>query len=148
MKKLLLIALVLIAYVSKGFSQSPAQFSYQVKKIDGLHYKVTITVNISSPWHIYSQEALPPVLPTTIQFAKNPLIGLNSKPVEKGELIVKHDGVFETELKYYDNKVEYIQDITLKSPVKTALTGSVQYMLCTNEQCIKPNPEQFRLLLE
>lgn len=148
MKRLFSIAIILAGCFLDVVGQSPAKFSYDVKKIDGLHYKVTIAVNINSPWHIYSQEALPPVLPTTIQFSKNPLVEITSKPVEKGNLVVKHDEVFDTDLKYYNDKVEFVQDVTLKSNAKTTLSGSIQYMLCTDEQCIKPAPEQFKLTLE
>jgi hypothetical protein len=148
MKKLLLLLIVFTGMISSGTAQSPARFNYDVKKIDGLHYRLTITVNINSPWHIYAQDAPPPVLPTTISFAKNPMVEFKSKPVEKGNLVTKHDEVFDADLKYYDNKVEYIQEVTLKTAVKTTLNGSIEYMLCTDEQCIKPNPEQFKLTLE
>jgi hypothetical protein len=148
MKKLFLIILVITAAMGHSAAQSPARFSYQVKKTDALHYTVTIRVSISSPWHIYSQDAAAPVIPTTITFGKNPLVEMKNKPVEKGNLIAKHDPVFDATLKYYNDEVEYVQDIVLKSPVKTTVTGSVEYMLCTDEQCIKPGPEQFKLMLE
>ena len=140
--------IVSAGWIGSAVAQSPAKFTYQVRKTDALHYVLTISVRINSPWHIYSQDAPAPVLPTTIQFAKNPLVEIKNRPVEKGELIVKHDEQFDADLKYYDDKVEYVQDVTLKAAVKTTLSGSVQYMLCTNEECIKPSPEQFRLVLE
>ena len=148
MRKLLLVIVVFALCTGYSKAQSPARFNYAVQKKDALHYTVTITVDISSPWHIYSQDASPPVIPTKISFAKNPLVEINSKPTEKGNLVTKQDPVFDAELKYYDDKVEYVQDIVLKAPAKTTLSGSVVYMLCTSEQCIKPTPERFKLTLE
>ena len=146
MKTLFLI--VLAGCTINGFSQSPASFSYKVKKIDKLHYELTIAVNILSPWHIYAQDAPAPVLPTTIRFTKNPLVELGNKPVAKGDLVTRHDEVFDADLKYYAGKVEFVQEITLKAPVKTSLTGTVEYMACTEEKCIKPAPEQFSVTLD
>jgi hypothetical protein len=147
MKRLFLIG-ILVGCAINGFSQSPASFSYKVKKLDKQHYELTIAVHIQSPWHIYAQSAPAPVLPTTILFSKNPLVELKDKPVEKGDLVTKHDEVFDADLKYYSGKVEFVQEIRLKAPVKTNLSGTIQYMACTDEKCIKPAPEQFSVTLE
>lgn len=148
MRKLFLIIVTIILCTGYSMARSPARFSYLVQKKDALHYTVTIKINIDRPWHMYSQDAAPPVIPTTISFAKNPLVSLINKPVEKGSLVEKQDPVFNATLKYYSDQVEYVQEIVLRSPVKTTLTGTVEYMLCTDEQCIKPGPDQFKLLLD
>lgn len=36
----------------------------------------------------------------------------------------------------------------LRSPVKTALTGSITYQACTDEMCMQPKTENFSMAIE
>lgn len=138
----------IVAAALKGYTQSPVSFVYKVKKLDKKKYEVRITATIASPWHIYSQYTLPPVLPTSITFIRNPLVEEKEKPVEEGTMVTRHDEVFDVDVKYYTGSVEFVQYLTLKAEVKTKLAGSIEYMVCTDEKCLKPAPEKFSIALE
>ena len=150
MKKVLVLILLFILLKS-GFGQvSPASFNYKVTKLEEKMYEVSIIVKIRSPWHIYSQFTPEdgPSLPTSIKFGKNPLVEVIGKTAEKGNLIVKHDDILDTDLKYFSDKVEFVQQVRLKEPVKTNLSGSVFYMVCTDKQCLKPATVNFTVDLD
>ena len=145
----LLVGLLLMFSTTIAQQGSPVTFGYEVKKLSEKVYQVTITANVARPWHIYSQytAADGPSLPTSIRFGKNPLIEISGKPAEKGTLIIKHDEVLDTELKYFANKVEFVQEVKLKSAVKTNLNGSINYMVCTDSQCLMPTTVNFNVSL-
>ena len=128
-------------------TENPVRFNYEVKKLSGNIYEVKIIASIEDPWHIYSQFTPPegPSLPTQISFVKNPLVEIVGKPEEKGKLITKHEEVLDVNLKYFANRVEFVQKVKLKASVKTNLIGSIEYMACTNERCLMPTTEKFTL---
>ena len=49
--------------------------------------------------------------------------------------------------RFDDNKVEFVQTITLKSNVKTAITGEVEFMVCDDRQCLPPDVAKFSVKL-
>jgi hypothetical protein len=148
-----IIILTLAMFCIKGSvaqtTKDVVRFEYKVKKLDAKAYELSIIATIAAPWHIYSQftPADGPSLPTSIQFAKNPLVELVGKPTEKGQLITKHEEILDTDLKYYANKVEFVQRVRLKAPVKTNLNGTIGFMVCTDERCLSPETERFNLNL-
>jgi thiol:disulfide interchange protein DsbD len=127
--------------------ENPVSFKYEVKKLSGNIYEVKIIASIDEPWHIYSQFTPKegPSLPTHISFVKNPLVEVVGKPVENGKLITKHEEVLDVNLKYFADKVEFVQKIKLKASVKTNLMGTIEYMACTSERCLMPTTEKFTL---
>jgi hypothetical protein len=144
--KILALAVFLIAEVSWGQrGEDPVNFTYAVKKIQGNVYEIRIIASIEQPWHIYSQFTPEegPSLPTHINFTKNPLIELIGKPEEKGKLQTKHEEILDVNLKYYKEKVEFVQKIKLKGNAKTNLMGAINYMACTDERCLLPTTEKF-----
>lgn len=140
-----------VAFTSRDQkTENPVRFSYEVKKLSGNIYEVKIIASIDEPWHIYSQftPAEGPSLPTHISFVKNPLVEIVGKPEEKGTLITKHENVLDVNLKYFKNKVEFVQKVKLKAVVKTNLMGTIEFMACTDERCLMPTTEKFTFGLD
>jgi hypothetical protein len=130
-------------------AQNPVNWSYSATKTGDKTYEVHLTATIGSPWHIYSStmaEGGP--VPTTISFTKNPLISLNGKIKEVGTLIEKYEEVFEMKVKYYEGKVDFVQVVKLKGNGKTNLNGKIEYMVCTDEQCLPPLTQTFTIALK
>lgn len=129
-------------------AQNPVQWSYASKKLDGDRYEISITALIQGKWHLYSQ-ATPeggPV-PTRFSFANNPMILLEGAVKEEGKLHEKYEEVFEMKVKYYEGKVVFQQVVKLKKKIKTQLTGTVEYMVCDDTQCLPPKKEFFKVAL-
>lgn len=144
--------LVIINFIAASiFAQSgtKVKWEFSSKKIADKKYEIRLVATIQPGWHIYSQNqsADAIALPTTIKFVNNPLVVLNGKPKEVGKLFDQFDKAINARSKYYSNKVEFVQTITLKSNVKTAITGEVEFMVCDDRQCLPPDVAKFSVKL-
>ena len=148
-KLLLLITLFSIAGVSFAQLSDPVKWSYTATKKSDKVYEITYTATIDKPWHIYSQTTPKggPV-PTKFVYKTNPLLTITGIPKEDGALVKKHEEVFGVDVKYYDNKVVFTHTINLKNPVKTNISGTVEYMVCNDSQCLPPKKVPFDLKLQ
>lgn len=145
---ILLTSLAIVVFTGRAqTAENPVSFTYGVQHVGGNIYEVKITARINKPWHIYSQYTPPegPSLPTHISFSKNPLVEIVGKPEEKGKLITRHEDILDVNLKYFAEKVAFIQKVKVKQNVKTNLQGTIEYMACTNERCLMPATEKFSL---
>lgn len=149
-KFLTTIGLLFISFSLLAQSGSKVKWDYTVKKIADKKYEVRMTANIQPGWHLYSQtqseDAI--ALPTTITFAKNPLLVVSGKPKEVGKLTDAFDKATQSRSRFYSNKVEFVQVVTVKSNVKTSLTGDVEFMVCDDKQCLPPDRSKFSVKLE
>lgn len=129
--------------------KNPVQWTYTAAKTADKSYTVTITATVASPWHIYSQNTPKggPV-PTKFSFKANPLFTLAGVVNESGKLETTHDENFDVDVKYYSTKVVFTQAVKLKANVKTNITGTVQYMVCNDNQCLPPKQLSFDIKLQ
>jgi hypothetical protein len=149
MKNILAIcATVLLAVSANAQIKNPANFSFTATK-KGADYEVIIKATIEKPWHIYSQTT--PTggpLPTKISFNKNPLITVVGKAKEVGKLEKIHDKNFGVDVLYFGNTVSFVQLVKVKAGVKTNITGTIEYMVCDDEQCLPPTKKTFDIKLQ
>jgi thiol:disulfide interchange protein DsbD len=151
MKKINLMAVCTLFFLA-AFSQSPnsvVQWSYNAVKKGDKNYEIVLTAKLAAGWHIYSQymsEGGP--VPTKIQFKKNPLVQPIGAIKEIGALQTNYDKNFEMNVKYFSNKVDFVQKASLKSNVKTKLSGEVEYMVCNDEKCLPPAKQTFTLSIQ
>jgi hypothetical protein len=145
----LLLTLFFITVTIMAQSKDPVQWNFTaVKKADKI-YEVTFTAIIAKPWHIYSQTTPKggPV-PTKILFKTNPLVTVNGTAKENGSLKNVHDQYFGVDVKYFDNQVTLVQTVNLRSNVKTNIAGTIEYMVCNDEECLPPKKVPFDLKLQ
>ena len=146
MKKILLaLFIVLVALQSQSQKLAPVKWAYQAVKTGDKKYNVIITANVDAPWHIYSQFVKKGPVPTTVQFAKNPLVLINGTTKEVGNLEKKFDNNFGAVIGSFGGKVQFIQAVTLKVNTKTKLTGTIEYMVCNEERCLPPTKQSFEV---
>ena len=149
MKKIIaIIAAVVCVSSIHAQIQDPVKWSFTASKKTDKEYVITLTASLDNAWHIYSinTPANGPV-PTNISFSKNPLVSLNGSVKENGKLKSEHDDVFGTDVKYYADKVEFIQTIDLKSAVKIKVNGTIKYMVCNDKMCLPPKTIPFSVSL-
>ena len=152
MKKFLLVIIVvavatLVNVRLMAQVKNPVDWKYEAKKkAEG--YQIIITATVKKPWHIYSQNTgkSGPV-PTEIKFAPNPLVKLVGNVKEVGKLEKTFDKTFNTDVLFYSNSVIFTQDITVKAGLKTNISGTVEYMVCNDEQCLPPTKKTFDIKL-
>ncbi len=149
MKKIFLIIFIAIAFINvKAQIATPVKFTYTAKKVTATEYELHITAVLQPKWHIYSQDikADGPV-PTSVLFDKSPLVKTNGTVAEVGKLEKSFDKNFNATLKYYQNKVDFVQKVSLKSTVNTIVKGKLTYMLCNDEKCLAPTTVPFSIKL-
>lgn len=142
-----------------GFSQQPVQWSFTVKKITPKTFEVYLIAIIQPGWHIYAQQQPEDAiaLPTSIQFVKNPLLSFNGNVKEIGRLEKYKDPTLGIEAYQYADMVDFVQVVNLKSSpkgkasgrsVKTNISGSIEFQVCTDELCLPPAITNFRIVVE
>lgn len=147
MKQILLVALLLTGSLY-SMAQDPVKWSFSARKTGNNVYEVRLTALVDHSWHIYSQSTPDGgPAPTVISFARNPLIALSGKPREIGKLEERHEEVFGVDVRFYNDKVDFVQEIKVKGAVKTNITGTVSFMACTDEQCLPPKEIPFSIKL-
>ena len=135
---------------SGGFAQSEVvAWKFESKKISDRKYEVRIMANVKNPWHIYSStQAEGGPLPTKILFAKNPLVIPEGKLVEEGKMLTHFEEVFDINTKYYNEKVDFVQVVNVKAGAKTTINGTVEFMACTDKECLPPKSIPFSIALK
>ncbi len=127
--------------------ENPVKWSYEAKKISDKVYDVYITANLDPKWHIYAQDAGEGPSSTEVSFVKNPLVSLDGKVKEIGKLEKEYDNNFGSVLKFYSNKVAFVQRVKLRSAAATVLKGSVNFMVCNDKKCLPPKDVSFSIKL-
>lgn len=138
-----LLGFMMMAGFAKAQINNPVTWTYSAKKIADKVYEIHMTANIDGNWHLYAQDAGEGPEPTTFSFTANPLITFDGKVKEVGKLEKSYDKNFNSVLKYYAKKVDFVQKIKVKSSVATVVKGTVNYMVCNDRQCLPPKDVPF-----
>jgi thiol:disulfide interchange protein DsbD len=142
------LSLTFFSVVAVAQIKDPVKWSASSKK-KGDNYEVVLTATLPRPWHIYSQktgEGGP--LPTKLTFAKNPLLNLVGNVKEEGKMKEEYDKLFDTKVKYYGDKVDFVQTVKVKGNLKTNIGVTVEYMTCDDHQCLPPTKKTFNVALK
>jgi thiol:disulfide interchange protein DsbD len=144
---LLSLLVTMISAVSLAQSSKEVKWSFSSKKIADKTYEVVLTATVNGSWHIYSQNVgVDGPIPTAFTFTKNPLLVFDGAVKENGKLIKKNEEVWGGEVRYYENKVEFVQKVKIKGG-KTNLAGKVEYMVCNDEKCLPPAETTFSVAI-
>ncbi|ATL47144.1 hypothetical protein COR50_08075 [Chitinophaga caeni] len=145
MKKLL-VALIMLAmpFLASAQLQDPVKWNYSAKKIAANTYEIHLTATIENSWHLYSMTT-PDGGPnaTVIKFAKNPFASFEGNVKEVGKLEKYHDENFGVDVKYFANKVDFVQVVKTKSSKPFAVKGTLEYQVCDDQQCLPPTEVPF-----
>ncbi len=148
MRKIIFL-LICVSFVFNAMSQikDPVKWTAASrKKTNG--YEVVLTATLPKAWHIYSQntgEGGP--VATNFKFTKNPLLTFDGNVKEIGNLKENYDKLFDTKVKYYGDKVDFVQTVKVKGNVKTNVNVTVEYMTCNDSQCLPPTKKTFTVSL-
>ena len=141
---------ILSLFLGVFVNAQPIDWKFSSVKQSNGQYIITAKAVISPQWHIYAQTShVDGPTPTKITFNPNPLIKFEGVVKEKGKKIKHFEEVFDFDVEYFENSVEYVQVISLNTnlKVKTNITGTIEYMLCTNGRCLSHTKEKFSIEL-
>lgn len=149
MKIRFFVALLLFGFVSAGYAQeNPVTWTFTSKKLNAQTYEIKASAKLEDGWHIYSQTTPDggPV-PTSISFIRNPMVSLSGPTKEAGKLEQHFEQLFGVVVKQYSERVDFIQNVVLKAAVKTSISGSVEFMVCNEHECMPPTSKRFTVEL-
>lgn len=150
MKKI--IYTLLLAFVTNvviGQIKDPVSWTFEAKKKTADTYEVMLTAKIQGKWHIYSQKTgKGGPIPTKVNFKTNPLLSMTGAVKEVGKVEKIYDEIFQTDVLYLSEKVQYVQTVKLKGKAKTNITGTIEYMVCDDAQCLPPAKKSFDIKLQ
>ena len=139
-----------LAFVRPALGQADdaVKWSFSVVKTGEGQFDVHLTAALEGEWHTYSQQtpAGGPA-PTVITFSPNPLLTLDGPVKEIGKLDKHFEPLFGVQVLQYSNKVDFVQHVVLKHPIKATLTGKVSFMVCNDHECLPPSAKPFSLAL-
>ena len=149
-KSFIFSALILFCLISSAQILSPVKWSYSAKKIEKKSYELHITAFIDDNWHLYSQDAGEHMLSTSFNIMMNPLVKLDGKVLELGNLKKVYDPNLRLTLKYYYGQVDFIQKIKMKSAASTIVKGSVKYIVCSDKdrKCLPAKEIPFSIKID
>ena len=146
MKKIVTaIFLVLFAAYANAQINNPVTWTYTAKKIADKTYELHMTATIDGNWHLYAQDAGKGPEPTSFVFTPNPLVKYDGKVKEIGKQEKSFDKNFNSVLKYYGKKVDFVQKVKVKSSTATVVKGVVNFMVCNDRQCLPPRDVPFTI---
>ena len=138
MRKLITILIFIISLVSYGQIHNPVKWTTTVEKVSDTESMLIATATLDAEWHIYSQE-IPKggPIPTLFSF-KGDKRYLKKGNTKEGEGHVVDDEIFQMRVKYFDNKAVFKQRVKVKVKEKFTINGTVEYMVCSGENCLPP----------
>lgn len=146
MKKIVIgLFLILFAGFANAQINNPVTWTYTAKKIADKTYELHMTATIDGNWHLYAQDAGKGPEPTSFVFTPNPLIKYDGKIKEIGKQEQSFDKNFNSVLKYYGKKVDFVQKVKVKSSTATVVKGVVNFMVCNDRQCLPPRDVPFTI---
>jgi thiol:disulfide interchange protein DsbD len=150
LKSLSLAALLLVGGFS-AFAQlkNPVKWTYSAKKINPTTYEVHLKATIDPGWHIYTLDHSSDIgIATSVSFTKNPLAELTGPTKATGKPVKLKDPSTGEMVKFYENTVDLVQTVKLKSAVKTSIAGTLEFMACDDKQCLPPKEQTFTVSLQ
>ena len=139
MKKLCAMGLMLlVSILVQAQIQNPVKFSVQLKAGKTAEAELVFTGKIAAGWHVYSTN-LPSDGPISATFHADKLDGVElvGKLTPRGKEIKNFDKVFEMQLRYFENSVQFVQKIRFTKP-QYVLKAYLEYGACNDQSCLPP----------
>ena len=139
MKKLLLLfTLFTVSFTCFAQIYDPIKWATSVEKVSDTEYNLISKATLEPNWHLYSQN-VPEDGPIPTNFIYEPsddyqLIGTTTE--EEGH--TEFDGVFNMEIKYFENKATFKQRIKVVNNAAFKIVGEVEFMVCDDKNCLPP----------
>lgn len=122
-------------------SQVSARHSLETASEDTV--RLVFDLTISRGWHVYST-GLPDKGPTAAAIQFDSISG--ARPAGDlrftGNEITAHDPTFDMEVRYFENRVRFIQDMVVTDPAYH-IEGALNYGACNDVSCLPPQSVNF-----
>ena len=149
MKKISLALSILffLLWTYSSFAQilKPVKWSYSSERTSENEAVLILTAQIEKGWHLYSQNKPEngPV-PTSFKFNKTKDFDIVGK-VTEGKPIEIFDQNFQIKVKFFAGSAVFKQKIKLNNNSISKVTGTLEFMVCDDHQCLPPEEQNFEI---
>ncbi|MBR4842165.1 MAG: thioredoxin family protein [Bacteroidaceae bacterium] len=124
-------------------SSVPVKARESLTKVAADTVSIHFTLDIAQGWHVYST-SIQDGGPVSAEIRFDSISG--ASPVRElhftGDEKEQYDAVFDMNLRYFENKVTFIQDFVLTAP-EWHIEGALTYGACNDESCLPPQYSEF-----
>lgn len=140
----LLVAGLFLSFSASSQILKPVKWSYAAKKTSKTEATLYLKATIDQGWHLYSQNMADggPVK-TTFTFAPAKAYKVNGKTIEP-KPVTKFEKTFDMNVSYFANAVVFQQKVKLTG-ANAVVKGTVEYMVCDDQQCLPPETIEFSI---
>ncbi|MEX2369522.1 MAG: cytochrome c biogenesis protein CcdA [Bacteroidales bacterium] len=134
---------IIISIVALAQPIDPVNWDFKAEQKDANEFELVFKASIDPPWHLYSAyvpENGP--IPTTPSFDKTGDFVLSANLIEVTKPKVKYDEGFQMDVGTISGSAEFRQTVILTGASAT-ITGSVEYQVCDDVNCLPPAYEEF-----
>ena len=123
---------------------NPIHFTSQLKTGSGYEAEIVFTATIDQGWHVYSTD-LGEDGPISATFNADKMEGAEvvGKLTPRGNEIKKYDAMFGMDLRYFEDKVTFVQKIKFTKP-HYDIDCYLEYGACNDHSCLPPSEVTFR----
>jgi len=149
-----LLHILLLSLTGLGLSSNnstlpdPIKWTFTIEQAADGGYDLVATADIKKGWYLYSQDNTDegPV-PTSFTFNETTGNTLKDEVSEEGDIIKKHDELFEMVISKYKDKVIFKQRFETDN-AQASISGYVTFMTCDGLRCLPPKDVEFNVSLK
>lgn len=135
---LLLITIISIVATTASAQPNPIKWRCLARMTSATEGVVTVRALIAEGWHLYGlvmPEGGPKATVISLDSSKD--VKFTSKLVPSQVPLVKRDAIFDMDVNFWEQKVEFSCKFKVTGP-EPRITGTVTYMGCNDETCSPP----------
>ena len=139
-----LILVMLVSILANAQMLDPVKFTSQLKTNNTAEGEIIFSGKIDQGWHVYST-GLGADGPISATFNKVKLDGVElvGKLQARGKEISNFDKLFEMNLRYFENSVQFVQRVRFTKPSYT-IEGYLEYGACNDQNCLPPTSVEIK----
>ena len=139
-----LILVMLVSILTNAQMLNPVKFTSQLKTNNTAEGEIIFSGKIDQGWHVYST-GLGADGPISATFNKVKLDGVElvGKLQARGKEISNFDKLFEMNLRYFENSVQFVQRVRFTKPSYT-IDAYLEYGACNDQNCLPPTSVEIK----
>jgi hypothetical protein len=145
MKKLMIFAAgLLLSLSARSQILKPVKWSYAAKKTSATTATVFIKATIQEGWHVYGL-TVPEGGPIKTTFTFTPSNSFSTTgAIIAPKPTVKFEKTFNMNVNFFEKEVIFQQKVKLKG-AEAEVKGTVEFMVCSDRQCLPPETTAFSI---
>ena len=137
-----MLSLLCVAMVTFAQMHEPVKCETAWEIVNDGVAELRISATIDAGWHLYSTEqGEDGPTPATLTVETLEGASLDGKLAFEGKEIAKYDDMFGMEVRYFENKVTFVQRFAIEGDYK--VQGYFQYGACDDQNCLPPTNVEF-----